>query len=101
MPSGPSRSRWRTRIAELTAAITKREAAAKAVAAGRSWFRSATLNFGIGVGDSRDLIDAYRGYSEAQYGDAQANFDLLAAQSRLNRVTGRMPPTPELNCMMP
>ena len=88
-------------IAELTAAITKREAAAKAVAAGRSWFRSATLNFGIGVGDSRDLIDAYRGYSEAQYGDAQANFDLLAAQSRLNRVTGRMPPTPELNCMLP
>ncbi|MGZ6140250.1 MAG: TolC family protein [Myxococcaceae bacterium] len=88
-------------VAELTAAITKREAAAKAVAAGRSWFRSATLNFGVGVGDSRDLIDAYRGYSEAQYGDAQATFDLLAAQNRLNRVTGRMPPTPELNCMLP
>ncbi|MGZ6071005.1 MAG: TolC family protein, partial [Myxococcaceae bacterium] len=67
-------------VAELNAAITKREAAAKAVAAGRSWFRSATLNFGVGVGDSRDLIDAYRGYSEAQYGDAQATFDLLAAQ---------------------
>ncbi len=88
-------------VAELTAAVTKREAAAKAVAAGRSWFRSATLNFGVGVGDSRDLIDAYRGYSEAQYGDAQATFDLLAAQNRLNRVTGRMPPTPELNCMLP
>jgi outer membrane protein TolC len=88
-------------VAELNAAITKREAAAKAVAAGRSWFRSATLNFGVGVGDSRDLIDAYRGYSEAQYGDAQATFDLLAAQNRLNRVTGRMPPTPELNCMLP
>jgi len=88
-------------VAEMTAAITKREAAAKAVAAGRSWFRSATLNFAVGVGDSRDLIDAYRGYSEAQYGDAQATFDLLTAQSRLNRVTGRMPPTPELNCMLP
>lgn len=88
-------------VAELNAAVTKREAAAKAVAAGRSWFRSATLNFGVGVGDSRDLIDAYRGYSEAQYGDAQATFDLLAAQNRLNRVTGRMPPTPELNCMLP
>lgn len=88
-------------IAELTAAITKKDAAVKAVAAGRSWFRSATLNFGVGVGDSRDLIDAYRGYSEAQFGDAQATFDLLAAQSRLNKVTGRMPPAPELNCMLP
>ena len=90
-----------TAVAELAAAITKREAAAKAVVAGRSWFRSATLNFGVGVGDSRDLIDAYRGYAEAQYGDAQATFDLLAAQSRLEQVTGRTPPTPELNCMMP
>ena len=89
-----------TAVADLNAAITKREASAKAVAAGRSWFRSATLNFGIGVGDGRDLIDAYRGYAEAQYGDAQATFDLLAAQARLEQVTGRVPPTPELNCQM-
>ncbi len=90
-----------TAIADLSAAMTKREAAAKAVAAGRSWFRSATLNFAVGVGDGRDLIDAYRGYAEAQYGDAQATFDLLAAQSRLDQVTGRMPPVPEINCQMP
>lgn len=90
-----------TAVADLNAAITKREASAKAVTAGRSWFRSATLNFGVGVGDGRDLIDAYRGYAEAQYGDAQATFDLLAAQARLEQVTGRMPPTPELNCQMP
>lgn len=89
-----------TAVADLNAAITKREASAKAVAAGRSWFRSATLNFGIGVGDGRDLIDAYRGFAEAQYGDAQATFDLLAAQARLEQVTGRMPPAPELNCQM-
>jgi len=86
-----------TAVAELNAAITKREAAAKAVAAGRS----ATLNFGVGVGDGRDLIDAYRGYAEAQYGDAQATFDLLAAQSRLEQVTGRMAPMAEVNCVMP
>ena len=90
-----------TAVADLKAAITKREASQKAVAAGRSWFRSATLNFGVGVGDGRDLIDAYRGYAEAQYGDAQATFDLLAAQARLEQVTGRVPPTPELNCQMP
>jgi len=90
-----------TAAADLSAAITKREASAKAVAAGRSWFRSATLNFGVGVADGRDLIDAYRGYAEAQYGDAQATFDLLAAQARLEQVTGRMPSLPELNCQMP
>lgn len=88
-------------VADLTAALTKREAAAKAVVAGRSWFRSATLNFAVGVGDSRDLIDAYRGYAEAQYGDARATADLLAAQNRLNRLIGRMPAVPELNCMLP
>jgi outer membrane protein TolC len=90
-----------TAAADLNAAITKREASAKAVAAGRSWFRSATLNFGIGVADARDLIDAYRGYAEAQYGDAQATFDLLAAEARLEQVTGKMTPLPELNCQMP
>lgn len=90
-----------TAAADLNAAITKREASAKAVAAGRSWFRSATLNFGVGVADGRDLIDAYRGYAEAQYGDAQAIFDLLSAQARLEQVTGRVPPLPELNCQMP
>jgi outer membrane protein TolC len=90
-----------TAAADLNAAITKREASAKAVAAGRSWFRSATLNFGVGVADARDLIDAYRGYAEAQYGDAQATFDLLAAEARLEQVTGKMSPLPELNCQMP
>lgn len=90
-----------TAAADLSAAITKREASAKAVAAGRSWFRSATLNFGVGVADARDLIDAYRGYAEAQYGDAQATFDLLAAEARLEQVTGKMTPLPELNCQMP
>src|SRR5262249_15490832 len=90
-----------TAAADLNAAITKREASAKAVAAGRSWFRSATLNFGVGVADGRDLIDAYRGYAEAQYGDAQATFDLLAAQARLDQVTGKMPPLAQLNCQMP
>ena len=44
------------------------------------------------MADGRDLIDAYRGYAEAQYGDAQATFDLLAAQARLEQVTGRVPP---------
>jgi outer membrane protein TolC len=90
-----------TATADLNAALTKREASAKAVAAGRSWFRSATLNFAVGVADARDLIDAYRGYAEAQYGDAQAIFDLLSAQARLEQVTGRVPPLPELNCQMP
>jgi outer membrane protein TolC len=87
--------------ADLVAAITKREASAKAVASGRSWFRSATLNFGVGVADARDLIDAYQGYVTAQLGDAQATFDLLVAQSRLAQVTGRMPADPVINCAMP
>lgn len=87
--------------ANLHAAIIKKAATAKAVATGRSWFRSATLNFGVGVGESRDLIDAYRGYVEAQKSDAQATLDLLVADDRIREVTGRTPPDPVLNCVMP
>jgi outer membrane protein TolC len=39
-----------TAVADLNAAITKREASAKAVAAGRSWFRSATPELRSGGG---------------------------------------------------
>ncbi len=75
--------------ADLVAAIAKRKAVRAALAAGKSWFRSAGLNFAIGVGEAKDVVDAYTGYSQSQYDDAQATYDVLVAQGRLNQVLGR------------
>lgn len=75
--------------ADLVFAISKRKATHAALAAGRSWFRSAGLNFGLGVGETKDVVDAYKGYAKSQYDDAQATYDVLVAEGRLNQVLGR------------
>jgi outer membrane protein len=75
--------------ADLVAAIAKRQAAHAALAAGKSWFRSAGLNFAIGVGDAKGVVDAYTGYAKSQLDEAQATYDVLVSQGRLNQVLGR------------
>lgn len=75
--------------ADLVAAIAKRNAARDALASGKSWFRSAGLNFALGVGDAKGVVDAYTGYAKSQLDDAQSTYALLVAQGRLNQVLGR------------
>lgn len=82
--------------ADLVSAISKRAAARSALSAGKSWFRSAGLNFAVGVGDAKSVVDAYTGYARSQLDDAQSTYDLLVAQGRLNQVLGRgEPPGPQ------
>jgi outer membrane protein TolC len=85
--------------ADLVAAISKRKAAHGALASGKSWFRSAGLNFAIGVGDAAGVVDAYRGYATSQLNDAQATYDVLVAQGRLNQVLGRGDPPGPAPCI--
>jgi outer membrane protein TolC len=85
--------------ADLVAAIAKRKAAHGALASGKSWFRSAGLNFAIGVGDAAGVVDAYRGYATSQLNDAQATYDVLVAQGRLNQVLGRGDPPGPAPCI--
>jgi outer membrane protein len=75
--------------ADLVAAIAKRKAATAALASGKSWFRSAGLNFAVGVGDAKGVVDAYTGYAKSQLDDAQSTYDVLVAQGHLNQVLGR------------
>jgi outer membrane protein len=84
--------------ADLVAAIAKRKATHSALAAGKSWFRSAGLNFAIGVGDAKGVVDAYTGYAKSQLDDAQATYDVLVAQGRLNQVLGRGDPPGPAPC---
>jgi outer membrane protein, multidrug efflux system len=82
--------------ADLVHALAKRKAARSALTAGKSWFRSAGLNFAVGVGEAKDLVDAYTGFVKTQYNEAQATYDLLVAQGRLDQVLGRgAPPGPQ------
>jgi outer membrane protein TolC len=76
-------------LADLRAASEKQSAAQSALSAGRSWFRSAGLNFAVGVTDARSLIDAYAGYVKTQADSAQATYELLFARGRLDQVTGK------------
>jgi outer membrane protein len=85
--------------ADLVASIAKRKAAHAALAAGKSWFRSAGLNFAIGVGDAQGVVDAYRGYATSQLNDAQSTYDVLVAQGRLNQVLGRGDPPGPAPCI--
>jgi outer membrane protein TolC len=85
--------------ADLVAAIAKRKAAHAALAAGKSWFRSAGLNFAVGVGDAQGVVDAYRGYATSQLNDAQSTYDVLVAQGRLNQVLGQGDPPGPAPCI--
>ncbi len=85
--------------ADLVAAIAKRKAARGALVAGKSWFRSAGLNFAVGVGDAKGVVDAYTGYAKSQLDDAQSTYDVLVAQGRLNQVLGRGDPPGPAPCL--
>jgi outer membrane protein TolC len=85
--------------ADLVAAISKRKAAHAALASGKSWFRSAGLNFAVGVGDATGVVDAYRGYATSQLNEAQTTYDVIVAQGRLNQAMGRGDPPGPAPCM--
>ncbi len=87
-------------VAELTAAVDKAKATQAAVSAGRSWFRTAGLNFGLGVTDARALLEAYTGYIKTQLDSAQAVYELLLARGRLDQVTGRALSRGDSTCVL-
>jgi outer membrane protein TolC len=88
-------------VAELAAAADRQRATQAALSAGRSWFRSAGLNFGLGVSDARALIEAYTGYIKTQLDSAQATVELLVARGRLDQVTGKALAEGESKCVLP
>ncbi|HKD40946.1 MAG TPA: TolC family protein, partial [Myxococcaceae bacterium] len=88
-------------IADLQAAVDRYAAAQGALSAGRSWFRSAGLNFGAGVSDAKALVEAYTGYAKTQVDTAQATYELLVARAHLEQVTGKSLSSGEPNCVLP
>ena len=88
-------------IADLQAAVDRYAAAQGALSAGRSWFRSAGLNFGAGLSDAKALVEAYTGYAKTQVDNAQATYELLVARAHLDQVSGKSLSSGEPNCVLP
>jgi outer membrane protein TolC len=87
-----------TAVSDLAAAQSKQAAARTALTAARSWFRSATLNFGVGVVEARDLLEAYGSYIESQVVLAQSSYEVIVNRARLDQVTGVPPKRGEPQC---
>jgi outer membrane protein TolC len=87
-------------LADLKAAEEKGAATQAALSAGRSWFRSAGLNFQAGVSDARALLDGYSGYVKSQIDHAQAIYELLLARGHLDQVTGQPLSKGESTCVV-
>jgi len=88
-------------LADLRAAADRLEAARGTLSSGRSWFRAAGLDFAAGVGEAKDVLDAYQGYVESQAWFAQAAYDVLVARARLALVTGALPREGSAACELP
>jgi outer membrane protein TolC len=80
-----------TQVSEVKAARARFVAAKSSLGAGRSLFRSSSLDFAAGLLDAKALIDAYGVFVESQVGAAQAAYDLVLARARMGQVTGEPP----------
>ncbi|BDG10370.1 RND transporter [Anaeromyxobacter paludicola] len=78
-------------VADVVQARERLSAARAALSSGKSWFRSAGLDFEAGVAEPKELLDAYAGYVETQVEQVQAAYDLLVARAKLDQVAGVSP----------
>lgn len=86
---------------DAEAARTKLSAAQQALGSGKAWFRSAALNFGLGVDDAKALLEAYQGYVMSQVNLASASYDLIVARAKLDQLTGQSLSNGEGKCVLP
>lgn len=87
-----------TAVAELRAARDRLVAAKASRDAGRSLFRSASLDFGVGLLEARDLLSSYREYIENQVSLAYAAYDLVVARAQLEQTRGERPERGTATC---
>lgn len=86
--------------AGVVAAQKKVRATRSAVTAGKGWFRSSQLNFGLNLTDAKSLLDAYTGYVKTQLDASQATYEFLVAFGRLDQVTARDLPKGGATCAL-
>jgi outer membrane protein TolC len=88
-------------FAESRTARSKLDAALGALGSGKAWFRSAALNFGLGVDDAKTLLESYQGFVESQVNLASASYAMLVARAKLAELTGQPLSQGEGKCVSP
>jgi outer membrane protein TolC len=88
-------------VADLKAAVERFQAAQSAIKTGKTWYRSASLDFAAGLVEAKDLIEAYGAHVETQVTEAQATYELVVARARLDQVTGEVPEKHVASCTLP
>jgi outer membrane protein len=78
-------------LAEVASARERLSAAIAAFGSGRAWFRSAGLDFEAGVGEPKDVLEAYAAFVELQVDQQQAAYDLVVARAKLDQASGVVP----------
>lgn len=80
-------ARSAARVAQASAlAVDIREKAARTA---RGWLAAAESNFDLGVGETRDLADAFQAYLQAKAALLQALYEDRAAEAELDYTCGR------------
>jgi outer membrane protein len=74
---------------DLTEAGANVESAEKGLKASRSWMVAARDAFNAGLGESKEMVDAFKTYGEMRVDYFKAIFDYNRAAAALERVTGK------------
>jgi outer membrane protein len=78
----------RNAVAALEAARRKTDVRQKSAAVGRRWLAAAESNFNLGVGETRDLVDAFQAYLQSRAALLEAVHDENVARAELNYARG-------------
>lgn len=78
-------------VSEVAAARERLAAANQAFGSGKQWFRSAGLDFQAGLGEPKDVLEAYASYIQLQVDQQQAAYDLVVARAKLDQASGIAP----------
>jgi outer membrane protein len=78
----------RNAVAAVEAARQKTDVRQKSAAVGRRWLAAAESNFNLGVGETRDLVDAFQAYLQSRAALLEAIHDENVARAELNYARG-------------
>jgi outer membrane protein len=78
----------RNAVQALEAARLRTDARRKSASVGRRWLAAADSNFNLGVGETRDLVDAFQAYLQGRVALLEAIHDENAAQAELDYARG-------------
>ena len=76
------------RLGDLQAALDNQKVIKKGRRAAKAWMRSNLMSYGVGISNTKDLLDSLTAYSKSRIEMAKATHDTLLAHDRLDATLG-------------